>query len=228
MKRFLLKKEFILSFIVISLLSVDKFKGQEQQEINIRFPEQYLFPDFQPARVAMKAGKDINILLNYSIVLEKMMFLQRGQVYEMMNYESVDTVYLQNRKFVPYGKVFLEVIHEGKTPLYVQHTGKPTGPSMPAAYGGKTEVSSSNYINYMGLTGEPFRMQNMEELNIKYDRIYRIRSGDKWQSFSSKRQLLKIFKDQKNVIKNYLRNNKVDFSDPQQVINLFKNTGITG
>lgn len=223
MKRIVLIEKWFFLLIIFCTILVGKTEGQEQQEINIRYPEQYLFPDFQPARVAMKAGKDINILLNYSVVLEKMMFLQRGQVYEMMNYEAVDTVYLQNRKFIPYGRIFLEVALEDEITLCIQHKGKDLGPSRPAAYGGKSDVSSSNYITYMGLTGEPFRMQHMEELNIKYDRIYWLKSGEKWQSFSSRRQLLKIFPDRKNLIRKYIRNNKVDFSDSQDVIKLIGN-----
>ncbi|HRT89902.1 MAG TPA: hypothetical protein P5257_07255 [Bacteroidales bacterium] len=223
MNSYVIKKAWFYCLLIFFAITIGRIEGQEQQEINIRYPEQYLFPDFQPARVAMKAGKDVNILLNYSVVLEKMMFLQRGQVYEMMNSEAVDTVYLQNRKFIPYGRIFLEVALEGDITLCIQHTGKDLGPSSPAAYGGKSDVSSSNYINYMGLTGEPFRMQHMEELNLKYDRIYWLKSDDKWHSFTSKGQLMKIYPDRKSQIRKYFRNNKVDFSDSQEVIKLLKN-----
>lgn len=213
---------YFLILLTVCFINSFMLKGQEEDEIVIKYPEQYLFPDFQPGKVAMKTGKDIYLLLNYSVVLEKMMFLQRGQVYEMVNCESVDTIYLQGKKFIPWNKIFLEVAIEDKIPLFIQHTGKDLGASKPAAYDGKSDVSSSNYMNYMPLKGEPFRMKNIDETNIKYDDIYWIIIDGQMKSFVSKNQLLKHFPDKKNQIKKYIADNKVDFEVSDDVVKLIE------
>ncbi len=62
---------------------------------------------------------------------------------------------ISNRKFIHHGRIFLEVALEDGITLCIQHKGKTWGIE-PAAYGGKSDVSSSNYISYMGLTGDLF------------------------------------------------------------------------
>jgi hypothetical protein len=171
-------------------------------------------------RIAMKTGKDIYLILNYSTVLEKMMFLQRGQVYEMLYYDNVDTVYLQGKKFIPYNKVFVEVAVEDKLPLFIQYTGRLLGPSKPAAYGGTSELSSSNYISYLTTTGEPYRMKNLEELNLKHDLLYWIRINDKMYNFASKKQFTDLFPDHKSLLKQFIRQNKIKFDKPEDVTRL--------
>jgi len=217
MKKIFLIRHRILAGLILLIFFLLPLRAQEGEEVEIKYPEQYLFPDFSVGKVAMKTGKDIFLILNYSIVLEKMMFLQRGQVYEMLNYDSVDTIYLQNKKFIPYNKVFLEVAVEDKIPLFIQHTGRILGPSRPAAYGGKSEVSSSTYISFLTTAGEPFRMKNLEELNLKRDYFYWISAGGEMKSFVSKKQFLEFFPDKKNVIRQYIRQNRIKFDNPEDV-----------
>ena len=216
-KIFSMKKLIITSLILFIVLFSLPLKAQEGEEVVIKYPEQYLFPDFTVGKVAMKTGKDIFLILNYSMVLEKMMFLQRGQVYEMLNYDNVDTIYLQDKKFIPYNKIFLEVALEDKIPLFVRHVGRVLGPSKPAAYGGKSEVSSSSYISFLSTTGEPFRMKNLEELNLKHDYFYWISINGEMKSFITKKQFLQYFPDKKSIIRQYMRQNSIKFDRPEDV-----------
>ncbi|MGQ9620786.1 MAG: hypothetical protein ACUVTX_07375 [Bacteroidales bacterium] len=217
-------RTFLTFQILIILLSINChiLEAQEGEELAIRYPEQYLFPDFTVGTVAMKAGKDIYLLLNYSTVLEKMMFLQKGQVYEMLNYSNVDTVYIQGKKFIPYNRIFLEVAVEGKIPLFIRHAGRVYGPSRPAAYGGKSDVSSSTYLSYLGTSGEPFRMKNIEEINVKHGNVYLIVIKDKRYSFISKKQFIKLFPENKNLLNQFIKHNKVNFDESDDVTRLVK------
>lgn len=212
-----------LTFIAVIMI-ITLFTGslKAQEDVVIRYPEQYLFPDFSVAQVAMKTGKDIFLLLNYSVVLEKMIFLQKGQAYEMLYYDNVDTVYLQDKKFVPYNKIFLEVAFEGKIPLFIRHTARLLGPSRPGPYGSKSEVSSSTYMNYLVTQGEPFRMKDIEELNLKYDNLYLIKINNDYKGFASAGQFLKLFPLQKASINQFIRKNRIKFDKPEDVVKVVK------
>jgi len=49
------------------------------------------------------------------MVDEEMIFIQKGSYMALTDLENIDTVLIQNRKFVPVGKVFYEVVIERKS-----------------------------------------------------------------------------------------------------------------
>ncbi len=210
-------KTLIVTALVLTFAGRSIIEAQEGEEIIIKYPEQYLFADFEVGKVAMKTGKDLYQLLNYSVVLEKMMVLQKGQVYEVMNYKNIDTIYLGGKKFIPFNKVFVEVAVEGKQSLFIQYTGRILGPSSPAAYGGKSDVSSSNYISYLATGGEPFRMKDLEELNIKKDYVYWTFINNEYKSFISRKQFLNYFPERKNQLNQLIRQNRIKFDNPEGI-----------
>ena len=70
-----------------------------------KFP-QLLFPDFNKGIVQMKTGKTNSALLDYNTVDEEMLIEQNGGCYVLSKPEDIDTIYLQNRKFIPFEKVY--------------------------------------------------------------------------------------------------------------------------
>jgi hypothetical protein len=118
-KTYLIKNGIILTISLFSfILSVN---GQEETYLNL---PQFLYSDFNAGRIKMKAGKDLNLLLNYNMITEKMVFLQKEQVFDMLNQGYVDTIYMNGSRFVPYGKVFCEVYPGSKVTLLIQHKGR--------------------------------------------------------------------------------------------------------
>lgn len=194
------------------------------QTITKHDPDQFLFPDFTRSNIAMKAGKDLSLILNYNIVTEKMVFLQKGDVYDMIGYGAVDTVYIFGLKFIPSGDVFYEVAIESPVTLLVRHKGKVVPPPRPAAYGGTSEVSSSTYINNLRLSsaGEVYRMPDDPNIVVKKETAYRIKFGDQYSDFESSRQFIKIIPDLKSELRHYIKKEKTEFNNPEEVIELVK------
>ena len=67
---------------------------------------QFLYPEFSMGRVKMKNGNFQTVLLNYNTVSEKMVFERDGKLYDMISIELIDTVFLQNSKYVQAGNAF--------------------------------------------------------------------------------------------------------------------------
>jgi hypothetical protein len=156
-------------------------------------------------------------MLNYNIVTGNMVFMQKGQIYDMINYNAVDTVYMQGRKFIPVGKVFYEVTLEATLPLFIQYKGKIQLPPKPAAYGGTSEISSSTYINNLSLGNDVYRLKNDPNLIIKPETVYWISINNSLSSFQTEKQLLIILPDLKNEIKQYIKQNKLKFANPGDI-----------
>ena len=97
---------------------------------------QFLYPDFTKSTVRMKNGQSQNTILNYNTVSEKMVYQKDDKLYDMVNTEMIDTVFLQDSKFVPVGKGFYEVLLVAPVALFVQYKGEIAPPGTPAGYGG--------------------------------------------------------------------------------------------
>jgi hypothetical protein len=184
-------------------------------------PAQFLFSEFTRSQVAVKSGRNLNLMLNYNIVTEKMVFMQKGEVYDMVDYSNVDTVYIQHRKFIPSGKVFREVAVEGPVVLLIQHKGSIQAPPRPAAYGGTSEVSSSTYINNMKLGNEVYRLKTDPTLIIKPEPEFLIVKGTaEPRRFMNEKQLISALPEYKDVIKQFVKKYRIKFDRLPDVIRL--------
>jgi len=211
----------IKAILSITLLSVVlQLKAQDEQVKNLA---QFLFPEFAKSVVKMKAGKDIILMLNYNIVTEKMVFLQKGQVYDMLNQQNVDTIIMNSCRFIPAEKFFYEVLLEGPVNLYVQHKGKLEEPGKPVGYGGTSQVASSTYLTRIALDGNAnniFNMKLPDEFNVKAEDIFWISFNNNKNSFINERQFLKIFPGKESDIRKYIKQNHLKFENQEDVVKI--------
>lgn len=208
-------RKVILTIIFSGL--VLKINAQTEQ---IENPTQFLFPQFSNSILKMKGSKDITSMLNYNIVSGKMVFIRNGQVFDLTNPETVDTIFINNKLFVPKGKVFYEVLLKGTIVLYIQHKGNIVDPGMPAAYGGTSQVSSSNYVSRMEMGTSVYNMKLPDNFIVKSEQVYWISLSNNDYSFVNERQFIKIFNGKESEIKKYIKANRTKFENPADIINL--------
>ncbi len=201
---------FCLFFLVMITLNA--------QPDGVKNPEQFVFPDFSVGVVKMKGKEKVALALNYNVVTEKMVFRQKNQIYDMVEYSRVDTVYIHERKFVPYNNIFYEVLVNAPVSLFIQHKGNIKPPPRPAAYGGTSEVSSSTYVSNIRLGNDVYRLANDETVIIEPDPLIWIRKDNEMHAILNQKSLLKIFSDRKNEVKEFISQNRVDSKNPGHLI----------
>jgi hypothetical protein len=216
-------RSIFISIIVIFLMPVNKALSQIE---NFKGLPQFLYPEFSASKIKMKAGKDLNLLLNYNLVTEKMVFFQKEQVYDMLNQVNVDTVYMSGSKFIPYEKVFYEAHPGVPVSLFIQHKGRILAPPKPAAYGGTSEVSSSTYITRMELGSQVYNMKLEGDLRVKYDPTYWVRFNDQMYSFNNEKTYLKIFTGKEEVLKQFIKKNRLKFEKPNDLLKIWAYTNV--
>jgi hypothetical protein len=212
-----MKKNIIL-LALISGISI----SLEGQTDSVKNPEQFMFPKFSVGVVKLKTGEKIPLKLNYNVVTEKMVFFQNNQVFDMTDYETVDTIYIQRRKFVPVNRVFYETLVNGPVSLFIQHRATVIQPSRPAAYGGTSQVSSSTYINNLSFGSETFRMKNNQEIGVEPDPMIWIRKDNTMHPVINKTGLLSIFPENRNVVSDFIRQNDLNTENPDHLIKLVR------
>jgi hypothetical protein len=226
MKR-LLSGIFLYLLICAGLLVINVRHATAQVD-TLPNPGQYLYTEFTKARVATKVGSDLNMLANYNIVTEMMVFLQKGKVYDLIDYHNVDTIYFKNATYIPGEKVFYEVAVSGPASLLIRHMGTIQDPPKPAAYGGTSEVSSSNYINNLQIGGNTYRLKQDTALIIKQSEAFFIGKGEEVIPFRTEKQFVTIFPGIRNELKSYIKQNKIHFEQEADLVKLVKFCNTTG
>jgi hypothetical protein len=216
------KKSFLKNVVLIIFSLFGFALTANSQPGNYENLPQFLYPDFSATRIKMKAGKDLNLMLNYNLVTEKMIFLQKEQVYDMLNQGTVDTIYLNGSRFVPFGKVFYETFPGAKATLFIQHRGRLLSPPKPAAYGGTSEVSSSTYITRLDIGADRYNMKLEGDLRVKYDPAYWVKINENLSSFAGEKQFLKLFPEKETELKLFIKKNRIKFDKKEDLVKIFR------
>jgi hypothetical protein len=168
----------------------------------------------------MRNGQNQKILLNYNTVSEKMVYQKDEDLYDMVNTEMVDTVYLQKSKFIPVGKVFYEVLLVAPVALFVQHAGTLIPPGTPAGYGGTSQVSNTKQLSSVELSTGYYNLKLPRDYSVKVEPVYWIRKKDSMSAFTNERQFLKIFPGSETILKQYIKERKIKFSRLSDMVKL--------
>src|SRR5215217_4884942 len=102
----MLKKTFILSFIAVLPFVSHAQRGA----VDSSRLKAFLYARFIDGYVLLKTGDVEQAPLNYNTDDQSIYFLKDGKYMELSGLESVDTVYLQNKKFVPVKHDIYEVV----------------------------------------------------------------------------------------------------------------------
>jgi hypothetical protein len=181
---------------------------------------QFLYPDFTSGTVKMKNGKSQIADLNYNTVSEKIVYEKDGKIFDLINTEMVDTIFLQDTKFVPVGKIFHEVLLVAPISLFVQHKGDLIPPGTPAGYGGTSQVSSTKMLTSVQLSGGYYNLKLPDDFQVKVDLVFWIRKDNTMNSFMNERQFVKYFPGKEALVKKFIKENRIKFNNPANMVKL--------
>ncbi|MCE1199304.1 MAG: hypothetical protein LWW85_10085 [Marinilabiliales bacterium] len=181
----------------------------------------YILPEFTDGTVLLKSGVKQRTQLNYNALTEEMIFDQNGKKLAIGPVDQVDTVYINDRKFIPFNKKFLEILYQNKYQLLSEHRCSVIDPGKPAAYGGTTQTGSvTSYTSYFS-GGQVYELTLPEGIQTKGFTIYWAKVDGKPEPFFNLRQLTRMFKGKEEAIKKYIKENKVDYEKEESLIPLF-------
>ncbi|MES2279259.1 MAG: hypothetical protein V4592_24720 [Bacteroidota bacterium] len=182
----------------------------------------YIFPEFVKASVLQKGGGVTEASMNYNTLTQEMLFLQ-GDVKTVLDQNNVDTIFLQDRKFIPAGTVYYEKLTDTKIALYIQHFNKmlvrgknpdldeQANNTITAAQGFKNAFTSSSKYDAKlsdGYTLEPHS-------------TFWLQKGKSFNKISDLKGILKLFPPNKEQSVNaYIKDNKLDITQPADLAKL--------
>lgn len=206
----------LFSILFIAYVLEATVYGQENDNIIAH----YLFPEFYTGNILFKTGDIEESKMNYNSLLEEMVFETNGTYLSMTNIGLIDTIYIQNRKFIPVGKVFYEVSLNTKVPLLIKYSCRIIPPGNPTAFGGTSETNSIGMINNLYQSGQVFDLKLPDDFKITPSITFYLGFKNKYLRIYKVKQVLKCFPGKEKEIKEFIKVNDTDLTNQKDMIDL--------
>jgi hypothetical protein len=173
---------------------------------------QYIFPDFQNGKVIMKNSNEIKCKLNYSFLLDEVLFInENGEKMALANPEEISEVHIANRLFIPGLKGYCEVIERGAVLLVYKWTCNIAEKGKEGALGIPTDAPSVVQMNRMSFDAREWKLDVDKEAVVSVEVIPYLKIRSKYISVKGAKDFFKATPGKKDEIKTYISQNPVDF-----------------
>ena len=202
--------------LVMQILLCGSLSAGAQTNTNLVKLEHYVMDSFAIGKVKLKSGQITNHVLNYNLITKEMIFEQGGQYLAIAHPEEVDTVFINQRKFVPVNNAFYEWLTGSVYPLFVEYTCTIKEPGVQTGFGTSTTTASVS-LKSLIKEGGAYGLKLPDEFEVKPGHSLYIRKDGKFFKIKSEQQLIKLFPAKKELIREWTKNNKTDFSHNEDV-----------
>lgn len=179
----------------------------------------YLLPDFEEGTVLMKSGSMENARLNYNTNNQTISFMNGGQYMELTGLETVDTVFIGEKKFIPYHEKFYIVVNTiTSMPLLALVYNKHIAQSATIEHNGLETRNSREVSN--NATGVYSNRNYQSHYELTYQKKFFLQNGKVLLKASSQQDIINLYPDKKEAIKTFVKENKTNFYKDTDVVAL--------
>lgn len=204
-------------FTMFLLSIVSPLIAQADSLVNL---PQYLFSRFDNSIVKLKTGELTKTAMNYNTLTEKMTFYQNGALLDLVKPETVDTICIQKRLFVPFENAFYEVILYAPISFYIQHKSDLVSEGRPAALGTTSQTVGITSVSKLVGDRNSYNLKLPENFKVKPYEIYWVRMNKEMHRFLNERQFLKIFPAKADEIKDFINQSDLKINKPDDLLQL--------
>jgi hypothetical protein len=183
-------------------------------------PSPFIFPEFVKGTVLQKGGAAVEALLDYNIISQEMMFDNNGTKL-VLDQDNIDTLYIQDRKFIPARQVYFEKLTNTAIPLYVQYksTAVPPGPSDRIG-GGSNQVGGAVISKKTIENADKYSMKLPEGFKLKNEDAYWLQKGGQFSPANDLKKVIKLFPSKGEQITAFVKENNIDLTSKADLIKL--------
>lgn len=214
----------ITCFLLLSAFFVSDIHAQKSgPEVLKNGP--YLFEQFEDGIVLLKSGQMEKASLNYNTDDQSIAFMKDNTIMVLVDLPNVDTVFIENKKFVSFDNKLFEVEKvDTDLYLYISYNNKIVPLVATTDHEGTSRQSDSrvsNTVSNVYLKGN-FKAHSKHELINKYWLF----SGKGMVAFTNENYLARKYKAKAGLIKNFVHENHINFNkeeDLKKLLELCKN-----
>lgn len=203
-------KNVYLILSVFLFFSLHSFAQSEDQD------PRFLFNKFEKGKVVFKKGGASLSMLNYNLLLSKFVFLSEDKaIMELGNPSLVSYIDINGRIFEQVkDSEFYEKMKadSANLHLYVKWSSSLMSQNKKSGYGVNPNASS-NSSSDVDYDGHSFKSKVNKDIVLNAKNSFFIKLDGKFQKFNSADSLAKLFKSNETEIKKYLKDQKLNFKD---------------
>jgi hypothetical protein len=215
-----MKRRLVITGLLCSLILIAFSVRAVAQTDQKRALPQFIFEKFTNGIVKMKAGNKYVAKINYNMVEEAMIIEQKGNYIALEDVKDIDTVYIQNRSFVPVGEVFYEVISTGKATIFIQHKSRYSTEGTPTAYGITSPTNSSVKVTSVKGANSFRSLEIPENSTVNQASINWCYRNGSTEKINGEKAFLKLFPENEKELKEFIKTNKTNFKSREDLIKL--------
>jgi len=188
-------------------------------------PSPYVFPEFVKGTVLQKSGGVVEAVLNYNTITQEMMFAQNGSNLVMDQADNIDTIYIENRKFIPARSVYFEKLTETSVPLYIQYKSKALKNGTSYDMGGGSNAAIGGFVGTRKDNSGPnkimsYDMNLPDGYQIKTENEYWVQKGGAFYPTTNMKKIVKLFPGKETAIDAYIKENNISMTKQEDVVKL--------
>jgi len=179
----------------------------------------FLYEHFKDGYVLMKNGAVEQAPLNYNSEDQSIYFIKDGKYMVLSVLESVDTIYLQNKIFIPVKESIYEIISDPSSPtvVYVSYTNVIRPLVATADHNGAGKQTPSQVSNTVT---DVYANGIGKNKSVEIQKHYWIERKKKMYRADSEKQVIKMIPAKASVIEKYVKENNINFFSDADVLKL--------
>jgi hypothetical protein len=213
-KKIMIKK---LVTALFCLITAGTYAQRNNSAVQI---SHYVLDSFRNGKVLVKSGALYEQLLNYNVLTQEMIFWNGSRFLAIANPKDVDTIFIGARKFIPVNEKFYELLTGTSIPLFVEFSYKIDEPPVSVGYGNASPTTNSTSLTSLVTSGAVYDINLPADFKVIPLYNYYLRKEGKYEKVNSAQQLIKVFPDKKDMIKELIKKNHTNFEIKDDVIKL--------
>jgi hypothetical protein len=212
-------KKSIIIFLLV-LFAAPRFIYS--QDVDAKNLSHYIFPEFRKGTIKFKNLQVQEMMLNYNSVTEEMIFDSNGKKLAIADPASIDTITIENRKFISGNNIFYEVAGNYPVPLLIHHVCNLIPPGKDVGYGATSQTSAVTSINSLMGKGTIYELKLPDDYRLSPASEFLIKLNNNFYRVYNANTVSKYFPDKKDAIKVFLKNNKISFKKTEDMKKLIE------
>ena len=221
MKNFLLV--FLLIFYILPSFSQNKetitVKAGTSLLDYFSVSEIYLYPEFIVGKAIMKTGVFSERKFNYNFLSGEIQFLEKSDTLEINNKEDIRYILISQDTFY-FDQEYILQIKNGSIKIGVKeyYDFKETQKKDP--YGTSSSSSATTSYSMLSTASNYYKLKVNEDMVFSKSELYYISTNSNKFILFNKRNVNKLFPQEKDKIKSYIKLNKTKFDKRNDLIKL--------
>ena len=193
-----------------------------------QFKRIFLFDSYVEGKILFKNHSMTRVNLNYDASNKVLLYMQGDERMELTVRETIDTIYVGRRKWVPAPKGFYEVVRLPHGTVLIDWLLKEVNVGSKGALGAVTQGTVQNLqMHDFGLEGTemytPYQAQQWGATDVyqrKNGNVYYLYIDGKMHKVQKLKQLEKLFPEHRDEIRHFVESHRIQMSRTIDVLSL--------